>query len=145
VWKGILKIKIKCKCSKILTEDLRPMKKMGRRPHRYTGNEGKMELFYPKGTFHIQKKDKYSWGYEESGIKGHYSVIHVKERIIVSVESILQNVIPIFKDGYGCCNYSMGHELKCSCGVHVGDMHLDCYEDKVIKFCTKNTIRFYSA
>jgi hypothetical protein len=138
-------VKINCKCGKPITTDLRPFKKLERRPHRYNGDQGSFEYYQPKGTFEIQKKEKYGWSHKDSGIEGYYVVVHVKDRILVPLESILENIVPTFIEGYGCCNYSMGHKLKCKCGVHIGDMYLDCYESGTIKLVPKNTHRCFKS
>lgn len=73
----------------------------------------------------------------------HRSFGGVGKRLIVGKDSILEDIIPPFKDGYGCCNWSMGRELLCSCGNTLGEMYLDCYEDGVVEFDIKSVDRVY--
>ncbi|CAL9964994.1 hypothetical protein VPHD479_0093 [Vibrio phage D479] len=63
--------------------------------------------------------------------------------IVVGQSSIFDGIIPPFKRGHGCCNYSMGEKLKCECGNHIGHMYLDCYEDGSVHFVEKNVTRVY--
>jgi len=119
-------LKIACKCGKLLTKDLLPSSKL------------------KSGSFSIQKKEKYSWKEEDSEIKDYYKIIHVPPRLIVPEKSILDNIIPEFKEGYGCCNYSNGKELICECTNKLGEMYLDCHEIKAIYFLPKNINRIYS-
>jgi hypothetical protein len=134
-------MKIKCTCGKTLTEDLRPMKKIGKR---FVKNAYRnyFELFIPKGTFGIQKKSIYSWSEKDSGLSG-LDVIQINKRLVVPAESILNGIVPPFKEGAGCCNYSAGCNLKCTCSKLIGEMHLDCYEENVVKFIPKNIVRSY--
>lgn len=64
-------------------------------------------------------------------------------RIVVSRHSILDGIIPKFIDGGGCCDWSMGHPLKCSCGIMLGGMRLDCYESNSVHFNPRNVTRSY--
>lgn len=61
----------------------------------------------------------------------------------VSEKSILGGVIPPFKRGYGCCNYSMGEPLSCECGTILGSMHLDCYELGLVNLFSSAVDRVY--
>lgn len=67
----------------------------------------------------------------------------INPMIVVGKKSILEGVIPPFKRGYGCCDYSMGEPLECSCGTHLGNMYLDCYEDENIEFIPEKVDRVY--
>lgn len=140
-------MKITCRCGKVLTETLRPLKKMGVRPYLYSDPEDndveETETFYPRGTFELQRKRKYGWGFEDSGIKGYYKVIHEPEVLVVPQESVLEGVIPHMPQGYGCCNWSMGQELKCECGRVIAEMYLDCYEMQTVNFLSKQIVRSY--
>jgi hypothetical protein len=145
-------MKIQCKCGKFLTKDLRPVKKYICKDAFETFQdqdgvdivEKRKKYIFPSGGFMIQRKDKFSWTEKDSGIKGYHSVIHTPERLIVYKDDILDNIIPKFISGYGCCNWSFGYKLKCECGNKVAEMYLDCYESGVIKFIPKKTVRFYS-
>lgn len=63
--------------------------------------------------------------------------------LVVGKKSILSGVIPEFERGYGCCDYSLGEPLFCACGVHLGKMFLDCYEDEYIEFYPNKVDRNY--
>ena len=130
-------MKLNCKCGKTITKDLRPFKKMDFRPDIHFPDS--TEAFFPEHVFELRKKQKYKWAEE-----GYCRIIHYPEVITVSEKSILPNIIPPFEEGAGCCNWSMGANLKCSCGITIGYMYLDCYEGQTIDFLTKNIIRSYS-
>jgi hypothetical protein len=134
-------MKIKCTCGITLTEDLRPMKKIGKR---FVKNYFRdyFELFIPKGTFVIQKKSVYSWNEKDSGLNS-IDVIKTNQRLVVPAESILDGIVPPFKEGAGCCDYSLGYNLKCRCSKLIGEMYLDCHEENVVKFIPKNIVRSY--
>ncbi len=134
-------MKINCKCGKTITKDLRPFKKMDFRPDIHFPDS--TEAYFPEHVFLLSKKKKYKWSEEESGIQGYYRIFHYPEVITVSELSILPNIIPPFKEGEGCCNWSMGADLKCSCGTMLGYMYLDCYEGQTIDFLTRNIVRSY--
>lgn len=164
-------MKLKCsKCNKLLTIDLRPVKVKWKynhlTKHYYVSNPKgvftyETEVFetfdgeYPeskevidrmkKGVFYLTKPFKYNWTPEDSGIEGYYSVHNEKQELVVSELSIVEDVIPPFKRGYGCCNYSMGEPLSCSCGSILGEMYLDCYETGQIMFDTKKVTRCYGS
>lgn len=136
------------KCKKRLTiESLRPVKEKNSYIKEYACEEDKKDDFYnitmKKGVFYITEYNKQGWSSKDSGIKGLYQVIKEKGGIFVSQFSINKNIIPEFKTGYGCCNWNMGQILKCSCGNLLGEMYLDCFEDKSIKFYKKSVDRVY--
>ena len=147
-------MKLKCNCGNVFTNDLRPVKKYICETVFETfqdqGEDGsdlvekRKKYTFPSGGFMLQKKKKYAWTEEDSGIEGYYAIIHVPERIIVHKNDILDGVIPKFISGYGCCNWSFGYELKCKCGKVVANMYLDCYESGVIKFDPKKVVRSYT-
>jgi hypothetical protein len=119
------------------------------------------DYIFKKGVFYIKPAErKYSWIYkdvngvdskkeyiEDYGDDGqqHYHRILGGEpqMIVCSQMSVLDGVIPPFKSGYGCCNYSMGRNLVCECGNHVGHMYLDCYEDNTVHFIENKVTRTY--
>lgn len=117
---------------------------------------------FKKGLFLIKPATKkYNWTVRD--IYGHHSKFEAKKdssvgiadlsynrsfggvgkRFIVGKDSILEDIIPPFKDGYGCCNWSMGRGLLCSCGNTLGEMYLDCYEDGAVEFDIKSIDRVY--
>lgn len=63
--------------------------------------------------------------------------------LVVGENSVLDNIIPPFREGCGCCNHSMGGTLTCSCGNTLGKMYLDCYEDGSVRFYEKSVQRKY--
>jgi hypothetical protein len=66
-----------------------------------------------------------------------------EDTLVVSEKSVLEGIIPAFISGYGCCGYSMGEPLKCSCGHTIGEMFLDCYEEGKVDFIEKHVDRVY--
>jgi len=64
---------------------------------------------FKKGIFSIFRTSKKNWNFEKSGIKGYQMTIKKVKRIAVSDRSILDRIIPAFKEGYGCC---MGHGTR---------------------------------
>lgn len=124
--------------------------------HKSTQNTFKKGMFILKPAI-----KKYNWTVRD--MYGHASKLEAKKdvnvcktdlsynkscggvgkRLIVGELSILENIIPPFKGGYGCCNWSMGRELLCSCRNVLGEMYLDCYEDGVVEFDIKSVDRAY--
>lgn len=116
---------------------------------------------FKRGVFFISPRErKYSWTYKDvdgvdskkeyvadygdDGSQHYHRVLGGKPATIVcSSSSVLDGVIPKFKKGYGCCNYSTGHTLLCECGSELGGMYLDCYEDNTICFIDKSVVRCY--
>jgi len=150
------------KCKKILTTDLRPVKvqwdKWGyivnkydvfhKKSSKWYDPEGDSHEYYEAGNmkggiFYETKKEHYNHTPEDSGIDGYYKVIKKDSKIVVSGTSVLEDIIPPFKDGWGCCNWSLGKSLECGCGNTLGEMYLDCYEDYSILFNKKSTERVY--
>lgn len=152
-------MKIKCsKCKTLLTEDLyyakvsydkynyltkASMRRVMTTDHgvSYSQSEYRMK----KGLFYISKaQPAYNRTYSDHGIEGYYKVIKAtKNRLVVGERSLLAGVFPLFKSGYGCCNYNMGEELLCKCGNVVGEMHLDCFEDGRVELFEKSVDRCY--
>lgn len=158
---------LRCKCGKYLTEDLYPVNPKYNK-HGYTTNSKMFEKSteeecyttdekgdpvqevytqkgrFKKGIFVKLRSHKYNWDFSCSGIKDYFAVVKKPARIAVSENSILHGIIPPFKSGYGCCNWSMGHELLCpDCQSVLGGLHLDCYEDGAIDFLEKAVVRVY--
>ena len=97
-----------------------------------------------KDTSGVDSKQEYIKEYGDDGGQHYHRVIGGDPQVIIcSGDSVLEGVIPKFKRGYGCCNYSMGHYLKCECGNTVGHMYLDCYEDNTVSFIEKKIMRTY--
>lgn len=65
-----------------------------------------------------------------------------KSQFVVAQGSILDDIIPPFKSGGGCCNWG-GTLLKCSCGNTLGEMNLDCWQDGSVWFIKENVRRSY--
>lgn len=140
------------KCKKQLTKDLYYVKK--RNTHWiYIDSNGDIlkqkidsysyyQKYFFEGQFTIEN---FVRSYNNKWSENHPAQI-VKsspKKITVSENDILDHIIPIFKEGSGCCNWSSGCFLKCSCGHHLGEMYLDCYEPKIICFYDKNVKRQY--
>lgn len=61
----------------------------------------------------------------------------------LSSSNILPNIIPPLESGHGCCNWSFGELLSCSCGNVIGKMYLDCYEDSSVELFFKHVEPVY--
>lgn len=159
------------KCKKLLTSDLYPVKlrftKHGgidKRDIRKAYNRSYDGYDYSRlsmksGLFYVEKsKPKYNHTYKDAyGVEGkseafeiygeiphlHVVVKSTPEYIVVGRPSILENIIPKYKTGVGCCDYSMGWWLVCECGSKLGEMYLDCYETNKVKFYSKKVDRVY--
>lgn len=144
-------MKIACnKCKKILTEDLYKVSvKWG------AGLFGGKVILNEKQVYDIYNYDGFTEGKVKKGlfyeipayqaVNNKYAedcpaqILRATPKILsVGENSILDGVIPEFISGYGCCNYSMGEPLNCSCGHTVGNMFLDCYETGRVGFVQKN-------
>lgn len=102
----------------------------------YPRSDIKSGLFYETRN---RPKENNKWHYD----KPAQIIRKIKSEFVVSEASMCDGVIPPFKSGYGCCNYSMGEPLMCECGNHVGSMYLDCYEDKSVHLIKENVVRVY--
>jgi hypothetical protein len=109
---------------------------------RVNEQDGYWETKMREGIFYISKKES-AWSNKYDDNMPAQIIPESKPKIVVSKESILDGVIPPFNTGYGCCDYSLGEPLKCSCGVVLGGMYLDCYEDGCVKFDIKKVNRVY--
>lgn len=160
-------MKLLCKCGKCLTEDLYQINpkynKDGRTTNNRMFNKGTKEIIeytnlkgekcedvwyergkFKKGIFVNFRAFKENWNRSEHDISGYMIVLKKPKRIGVSPKSIIKGIIPTFKSGYGCCNWSGGQELYCpDCNNLLGYMFLDCYEDQVVEFLDKSVIRYY--
>ena len=144
-------MKISCRtCSKILTMDLYQAKIHW---ERYLFNNvvsNVNSIYYNDG--HVKKglffKSKplptFSYSYE-NGNGDDVKLICKKDEptFIVGKDSVVDDLIPEFKQGYGCCHYSGGYKLHCHCGNHIANLHLDCYEDGSVRFLQKEVNRLY--
>lgn len=106
------------------------------------GFEDHYERKMKKGIFYISKK-KPAFMNKYADEEPAQILPKLNPMLVVGKKSILSGVIPKFKYGYGCCNYSLGEPLLCACGTKVGRMFLDCYEDEYIKFYPKKVDRNY--
>lgn len=155
------------KCKNILTKDMYYVPKPKGVPftnktwfRAWEGVEGK-DYVIKTGVFFIEPREKkYSWTYKDcSGVDNKEEYLEVygndggqhyhrilggkPETFVCSGDTLLVDVIPPFKEGYGCCNWSNGYPLLCKCRHKVGEMYLDCYEPNIVKFLTKNIDRVY--
>jgi len=139
---------ITCKCGEHLTNDLRPVRGFLLKPFGdaiYDCSRGKGGGNFEgarisSGGFLVKPKIKV---YRKNKQAKFNRVHHSPASIYIGGSDILKGVIPLFKQGYGCCNWSMGEDLHCTCGRVIGKMHLDCYEYKVVQFLEKEVVRYY--
>lgn len=162
-------MKLKCnKCKTVLTKDLRPVKvkfdKDGyifnkwqvwtRIPDKYHDPEIDGEIIplvygnMKTGIFYQSKKDVWNnriepYGEEDSQVGNYLRVITLSPKIVVSGDSLLDEIIPPFEKGWGCCNWSGGRLCCPTCNTEVGIMHLDCYEDYSVRFDVNKVERCY--
>lgn len=138
-------MKIFCnKCNKQLTIDLRPVKKtLINKAFEKIGDDDYFKYKLKKSVFFKEKKSIYSWKFKDHGIKGYFKIFHNKSGLVISGNSFLDSIIPAMPSGKGCCNWSSGQHLRCSCGNLLGEMYLDCYEDGTVKLFDNSTRRFY--
>jgi len=95
-----------------------------------------------QGVFYISKKEP-AFINKYADDEPAQLLPKIDPMIVVGKKSVLQGVVPEFKHGYGCCNYSLGEPLLCTCGVCLGKMFLDCYEDEYIEFYPNKVDRNY--
>lgn len=129
-------MQISCRCGRVLTNDLCLTKNTNE-----SYFEGYEKDKHRKGFFSINNRIP---AFNNKWSDDHPAQI-VPERpktMSVSVEDYLLSIPPM-PSGYGCCDWSMGAKLHCSCGRLIGFMYLDCYEDKSINFIHKSVIRNY--
>ena len=152
-------MKIKCsKCKTLLTEDLYyhkvtfdennyltkgSWKRIMTTEHGITYSQSKFRM--KKGLFYIMKdRPSYNRTYDDHGIEGYYQVVKATgNRLVVGERSLLTGVVPLFKSGYGCCNYNMGSDLTCKCGNILGEMYLDCFEGGSVELFDGSVDRCY--
>lgn len=163
-------MKIQCKkCNKTLTKDLYLVKV---KRDGITGGITNLKdiwlkddpewdyLDWDDDSEEVQEPSSYNYGSMKAGI--FYKLVGIrsynnkycderpaqiiksqKDKLVVGRTSIVEGVVPKFKSGYGCCDYSMGEPLICTCGNEVGEMYLDCYEDSSINFHVNKIRRVY--
>lgn len=102
----------------------------------YPRSDMKSGLFYETRN---RPKDNNKWNDDRPA----QILRKIKSEFVVAEGSMCDGVIPPFKSGYGCCNYSMGEPLICECGTNIGGMYLDCYEDKSVSLIKDKVIRVY--
>ena len=66
----------------------------------------------------------------------------VPKRFRVAKSDLLID-IPKMPRGEGCCDWSFGSTLHCKCGRALGQMYLDCYEEKYIDIFETSVHRSY--
>ena len=102
------------------------------------------DYFFKEGVFTIQKKRQFCIKFEsDEGFGQYQTTVTIPERICVAENSVLKGVIPPFKEGHGCCNWSFGEPLHCKCGNEIGQLYLDCYEVGKVSFIPKSVHRCY--
>lgn len=66
-----------------------------------------------------------------------------KFNFIINPVDVIENLVPPFKRGGGCCDW-YGAQLNCpSCGKEVGEANLDCHQSKHVMFPESKVIRSY--
>lgn len=134
------------KCKKELTSDLYQLRKKEEpidHVYAFDSSTNRYELesvSFKENVFRYSPKSKQIFTDPDDG---YYKVFHEPATYSVSRYSVLSGIIPPFTEGSGCCNFSSGHELKCSCSNVIGKMFLDCYEDSRVDFIAKNVDRKY--
>lgn len=125
-------------CNKELTKDIYLSKNniiIEERPESYR------DFIFKKGTFKVHKKQPaINNKYDDK--KPAQILKKSQKKIEISVNDFILEIPPM-PNGYGCCNWSFGAKLHCSCGNLLGYMYLDCYEPKSIELIDKNVIRKY--
>lgn len=104
--------------------------------------EDHSEIKMKKGIFFISK-EKPAFMNKYADDEPAQILPKLKPMLVVGKKSILSGVIPEFKQGFGCCDYSFGEPLLCVCGTHIGSMFLDCYEYEYVEFYPKKVDRNY--
>lgn len=142
------------KCNTILTNDLYQVKDFVRDPvvvddipsesseeyinfPAYNGdNEPSPRYSIKKGTFALLK-------HANPRMLQFNQYRNSKNNIFVSPEDILDQTQLTFVSGWGCCGNSY-MDFNCpSCRAFLGYQHLDCYEDKHVRFYDKKVARQY--
>jgi hypothetical protein len=138
-------MKLTCKnCKKPLTKDLYPVKQ-GKSVYSIKRvDDDFFDHFFKEGVFTVQKKRQFCIKFEsDEGFGQYQTTVKIPERICVAENSVLKGVIPPFKEGHGCCNWSFGEPLHCKCGNEIGQLYLDCYEVGKVSFIPKSVHRCY--
>ena len=123
-------MKLKCKCGKFLTHEMAHSKYIIKSDSKMT--TGYFKLLKGKPSYN----NKWSDNEPAQVIKA------LPKRIMVPEGSIMDGVVPHFREGHGCCNYH-GGDLKCSCGNVLGWMDLDCWQLGSVDFYEKAVVRVY--
>ena len=143
-------MKLHCnKCNTTLTADLYKTTKnkfvTTKEPFEYELEDGSIETDYtyttrpPKDSFiHVGSLVWNNKGSSESYNKGYFKVIKEPSIYITNKDSVLH--VPVFKEGYGCCDYSMSDYYCPYCNEVIGEMNFDCWQDfKRIEFLKHKT------
>lgn len=123
-------MKLKCKCGKVITKDLYPSKKWDR-------ELVDTEVF----------DDGYVYkSYDTQKPKGSFEYLHKgwltdKPQFLINAGD-LTLILPEFKEGMGCCNHSCTG-VHCECGLKVGHLELDCYQNGCAVLYGENLERIY--
>ena len=143
-------MKLHCnKCNTTLTTDLYKTTKnkfvTTKELFEYKLEDGSIETDYtyttrlPKDSFiHVGSLVWNNKGNSESYNKGYFKVIKEPSLYITNKDSVLH--IPTFKEGYGCCDYSMSDYHCPCCNEVIGEMNFDCWQDfKRVEFLKHKT------
>lgn len=150
------------KCNKVLTQDLYPAsawnKKIITEEYEIGIDTGETEFVdeivyeLPFGTYqtkhYLQKRKGHTRvsyldpNFFDNNYATPYRLKNLRTAL-VGETSFVEHVIPPYRTGCGCCNWSMGDDLYCQCDTLLGFMYLDCYEDKVVELIEGNCKRTY--
>ena len=143
-------MKLHCnKCNTTLTTDLYKTTKnkfvTTKEPYGYELEDGSVETYYtytthlPKDSFiYVESLVWNNKGSSESYNKGYFKVIKEPSLYITNKDSVLH--VPVFKEGYGCCDYSMSDYHCPCCNEVIGEMNFDCWQDfKRVEFLKHKT------
>ena len=143
-------MKLHCnKCNTTLTTDLYKTTKnkfvTTKEPYGYELEDDSVETYYtytthlPKDSFiYVESLVWNNKGSSESYNKGYFRVIKEPSLYITNKDSVLH--VPVFKEGYGCCDYSMSNYHCPCCNEVIGEMNFDCWQDfKRVEFLKHKT------
>lgn len=138
-------MKIVCKkCNLSVTnKDLMPIQM--KRGYIQKDNTDHPQTIVRPGSFFIERKTKTAWNFEQHEIEGYNITIHRPEALVISKFDVNEDIIPVFKEGYGCCDYGFGEKLHCTCGNLIGLMSFDCFEEHALRVLPKQVRRVYKS
>lgn len=121
-------MKLHCKCGQQLTRSMFPSKEW-------------TEVY-------VERDDEgfIVWGNFEK-LKGSFQIIYhewyEQDMFLTNRDSVLDGIIPPYKNGRGCCDLDMCPIHCPNCNEDVGRANLDCHQDKSVDFFEKKVDRRY--